>query len=185
VDDRDKKSERRKQACAERLRTNNFICIGCGCTYSCASERHHIAGKHYDKLHIEDICATCHCRLTEAQRSHPHPINEPPSDIESAAHYNLGVSDLFALRARLGEDYGNKLLRIANNRKLAWDQEARALTREAGHYLIASSACDDRIASRLRHYADCLIDEARKNTTVTQTTKQRKREDSSAPAREQ
>jgi hypothetical protein len=39
VDDRDKKSERRKQACAERLRTNNFICIGCGCTYSCASER--------------------------------------------------------------------------------------------------------------------------------------------------
>src|SRR5258707_513652 len=111
MDRQDKNREGRKQRRLEQLRTKHPVCSACGCTDWCVFEVHHIAGRHFD-AHTEPVCANCHRRLTEKQKSHPKPTSKEPGKIECAGHYCLGLSDIIAPVARMIEEFGNSLIQL-------------------------------------------------------------------------
>lgn len=163
MDKRRKSEERRRLDRLERTGANNFVCIGCfGCTDHCTAERHHVGGRRYDP-YCEYFCANFHRRLTEAQRSHPKQIDKEPGAIVSVAHYLFGLADVSALIPHTIEEYGHKLIDVANRLKSA-DRADQDLTREAGHYLIQIAAFQGRSGGRLKHHGDNLIAEAKKGT---------------------
>jgi hypothetical protein len=145
-------SERRKQRLLERARTQNFVCICCGCTDWCTAEGHHIAGRLYDK-HVEFFCANCHRRLTEAQKSHPHPSSRKPGPVECAGHYSLGLADVLHPTSRLATSFGHQLLEGGLN-----DEATRSLTLRAGHFLIALGPILEEVAPHLEDHGRRLCD---------------------------
>lgn len=159
VNKRDKDRERRRQRRNEAADSHNFVCVACGCTDVITAEGHHIAGRLFDN-HVEYFCANCHRRLTEARNSHPKASCKAPGKVECAGHYCLGFADIFALTVRMAEDFGNRLMQLADRSEVTGDS-AKSLTREAGHFLMALAHVRERVGQRLERHGHALIDEAK------------------------
>ena len=94
--EREQRRERRRQSALERLGVKNPACIYCGETDPLILERHHIAGRAYDRSTVV-LCRNHHRKLSDQQKDQPPKITEIPDGVESIAHFLEGLADLFEL----------------------------------------------------------------------------------------
>jgi hypothetical protein len=103
--------ERRRQRALERLGTNKPWCVVCGFDDPVALELHHIAGRPYGDQ-LVPVCRNCHRLLSDAQKDHPEPQNQPPSELESIVHFLLGRSDIFVRLVERDREIAERLIAL-------------------------------------------------------------------------
>jgi hypothetical protein len=123
MNDQELKKEKRRQYALERLGTNKPCCIICGETDWRCLERHHIAGRKFDKATVI-LCRNCHRKQSDDQKEHPKATATQPNLFDSAGHFLLGLADLFVLLIEKCREYGNALIEYAKT--LAEQTEARS-----------------------------------------------------------
>ncbi len=103
----------RRQRAIERLRVKNPKCLYCNETDPLVLERHHLAGREYDNDTII-VCRNHHRKLSGLQKDHPGKIADPPDTMDVAAHFLLGVADLFELLVTKFREFAAQLLERAD-----------------------------------------------------------------------
>jgi hypothetical protein len=103
-------AEDRRQQQLRRLGTQHPCCTTCAESDPVTLERHHIAGrKNHDDEAI--VCANCHRKLSNKQRSHaPTASAEPAGKLGRIGHYLLGLADLFAMIVETLRKFGAWLI---------------------------------------------------------------------------
>jgi hypothetical protein len=107
-------AESRRQQALQRLGCHNPRCVRCGESDPLCLELHHIAGQTYDDA-LVTLCRNCHRKASDMQRDHPPKIDDPPSIIERAGHFLLGLANLFALLVEKCREFGLALLEHAKS----------------------------------------------------------------------
>jgi hypothetical protein len=105
----EREKERRRQQAFERLGTTRPVCATCGESDPHCLEDHHIAGRHYGGT-VALICRNCHRKLSDAQKDHPKPSQDPPSLMEHVGHFLLGLADLLLLLVGKLKEFGARLI---------------------------------------------------------------------------
>lgn len=109
MDDIVTQADIRVQQTARRVGSTNATCACCGETDPRCFELHHIAGQHFHD-DLARVCRNCHRKLSDVQRDHPSQIASPPSLLEIAGHYLLGLADLLRLVAERLVEFGKGLI---------------------------------------------------------------------------
>ncbi len=89
--------ERRRQRAFERLGTNEPACLHCGEDDPHCLEKHHEAGIRFMPDLTVIVCSNCHKKLSDKQKDHPFPRDEPPPPEVRLARLLLGIADHFEL----------------------------------------------------------------------------------------
>jgi hypothetical protein len=105
--------EKRHQSALERLGSKNPKCIFCGADDPSILEKHHIAGRGFDR-HTVIVCRNHHRKLSDLQKDHPQKIAEPPDVLEIIAHFLLGLADLFEFLIEKMREFAAQLLERAD-----------------------------------------------------------------------
>lgn len=109
MDDIVTRADIRLQQAARRVGATTATCACCPETDPRCFELHHIAGQHFDN-DLARVCRNCHRKLSDVQRDHPAQIAAPPSMLEIAGHYLLGLADLLRLVADRLVEFGKALI---------------------------------------------------------------------------
>jgi hypothetical protein len=113
--------ERRRQQALERLGTNKPWCVMCGFDDPVALELHHVAGRAFDGTLIV-VCRNCHRLLSDMQKDHPEPQNQPPSELESILHYLLGRSDVLVQLLQRDREIADRLFALVQRSRTDNDE---------------------------------------------------------------
>jgi hypothetical protein len=108
-------SDIRKEKALRRLGTSNPRCCNCSEGDPRCLEEHHIAGCKYDPTTCI-VCRNCHRKLSDAQRDHPHAIEDGGGFLEKIAHFLLGLADLLGLAAEKLREFAKRLIDEARAR---------------------------------------------------------------------
>lgn len=103
---------RRQQQALQRLGENTPRCLRCGEDDPHCLELHHVAGRAFDAA-LVTLCGNCHRKASDMQRDHPSKIGAPPSLVEKAGHFLLGLADLFELLINKCREFGGALIEWA------------------------------------------------------------------------
>ena len=106
--------ERRRQRAFERLGTDTPRCAACGENDVGCLEAHHVAGRQYDPL-TSVLCATCHRKVTDAQKDHPPPVPDGDAFLESVGHFLLGLADMLRIIVDRLAAFGEALIERARS----------------------------------------------------------------------
>ena len=109
-------AEKRYLRALERLGTSHPVCVACGEDDPRCLEAHHIAGRAFDDQTVL-VCRNCHRKLSDAQRDHAGKIGNPPSLLETLAHYLLGLGDILHLVADRLKQFAKELLAMIKAEK--------------------------------------------------------------------
>ena len=109
-------SEKRRLRALERLGTDHPVCCRCGEDDPRCLEAHHVAGRAFDEQTVP-VCRNCHRILSDAQQDHPGKIENPPSLLETLAHYLLGLGDILHLVADRLKQFAKELLAMIKAEK--------------------------------------------------------------------
>lgn len=105
--------EKRKQKAFQRLGSSNPQCIVCGEEDWRCLELHHIGQEGFDDL-LGIVCRNCHRKASDAQMSHPKPLNlTEPIMLERIGHVLIGLADFFELLIEKLRIFGNYLIEMA------------------------------------------------------------------------
>jgi hypothetical protein len=116
----ERETERRRQQAFERLGTTRPVCATCGESDPHCLEEHHIAGRRCDGA-VALICRNCHRKLSDAHKDHPKSSQDPPSLLERAGRFLLGLADMLVLVVEKLREFGSMLIAEARQSATATD----------------------------------------------------------------